>query len=691
MAVHWRPCQLLYQNKDGEKMQKKQVKPDTASVQRITELVSKLNRYRHEYYNLAKPSVSDVVYDRLFDELAALEQKTGIVLSSSPTQTVGYAPVSALRKVRHNVPLLSMDKTKQVDALVSMVAIAPTLLMLKLDGLTVKLCYENGKLVEASTRGDGEVGEDVTHNIPAFCNVPLRIPNKKRLVITGEGLIHTDDFEQMKDSGDKDIKNARNLAAGSIRLLDPAICKDRRIYFYAFNIIEGMGTLGNNADSRGWLLEDLEALGFEVCPFIRLETNVSTAEMESKIRHLKTIASIEKLPIDGIVLRYDSISFSKALGRTGHHYKDGIAFKFEDDVTETVFRSIEWTPGRSGEIAPVALFDPVEIDGCTVSRASLHNLSFIKDLELHPGCRILVSKRNMIIPHIEENLDRGRYAPSLIPKRCPCCGKPTRIYARSGGKGGQVATLHCDNPDCGNQTLRKFVHFVGKKAMDISGLSEAILDRFISEGFLTAYQDLYHLDRYHDQIIRMEGFGVKSYEKLQKSINASRKTTFARYLVAMDIPMIGRTASRALDDYFDGSLDAFEKAATGSFDFTVLPDFGATLSGNIHDWFHMPENLELWRTLRGEFEFEIRKDVVTMENKKNPFNGCTIVATGKLEHFTRDGIKVRLLELGAKPVSKVSRRTDYLILGERPGSKLVKARTLGIIILSEEEFENMAG
>ena len=670
-------------------MQKKQAKPEHASVKRINELVSRLNRYRHEYYNLAKPSVSDAVYDRLFDELAALERKTGIVLSNSPTQTVGYAPVSALRKVAHTVPLLSMDKTKQVDDLASMLAAAPALLMLKLDGLTVKLCYENGELVEASTRGDGEIGEDITHNIPAFRNVPLKIPHKGKLTVTGEGLIHTGDFERMKDSEDRDIKNARNLAAGSIRLLDPAICKDRCIYFYAFNVIEGMDTLGGNADSRGWLLEDLETLGFEICPFIRVEKNVPPANVEMKILHLRSVANIEKLPIDGIVLRYDSISYSKTLGRTGHHYKDGIAYKFEDDTVETVFRSIEWTPSRSGEIAPVALFDPVEIDGCTVSRASLHNLSFIKDLELHPGCRVLVSKRNMIIPHIEENLDRGRYAPSLIPKQCPCCGKPTRIYDRLGGKGGQVATLHCDNPDCGNRTLRKFVHFVGKKAMDISGISEAILDKFISEGFLTTYQDLYHLNRYRDQIIRMEGFGVKSYEKLQKSINASRKTTFARYLVAMDIPMIGRSASRALDNYFGGSLDEFEEAAISGFDFTVLPDFGATLSGNIHDWFQGLENLDLWRTLRGEFEFENRKDVVTMENKKNPFVGCTIVATGKLENFTRDGINSKIVSLGATAGSSVTRKTNYLICGEKPGSKLTKARELGIPVLTEQEFLSM--
>lgn len=674
-------------------MQKKQVKRDSTSIRRITELVGKLNRYRHEYYNLTRPSVSDAIYDRLFDELAALEQRTGIILSSSPTQTVGYAPVSALRKVKHPIPLLSMDKTKQIDDLAAMTAAAPSLLMLKLDGLTIKLRYENGKLVEASTRGDGEIGEDISHNIPAFRNVPLKIPHKGRLVITGEGLIHTDDFERMKGSGRGEIKNARNLAAGSIRLLDPSACKDRCVYFYAFNILEGMDTLGGNADSRGWLLEDLDALGFEVCPFIRLERNTSPAEIEGKIQHLKTVANIEKLPIDGIVLRYDSISYAKTLGRTGHHYKDGIAFKFEDDMMETVFRSIKWTPGRSGEIAPVALFDPVEIDGCTVSRASLHNLSFIKNLELHPGCRILVSKRNMIIPHIEDNLDRGSYTPSLIPSRCPCCGKPTRTYSRPGGKGEQVATLHCDNPDCGNQTLRKFVHFVGKKAIDIPGISEAILEKFISEGFLTTFQDLYHLDRYRERIIRMEGFGVKSYENLQKAINASRKTTFARYLVSMDIPMIGRTASNALERYFCGGLDEFEEAATGGFDFTVLSDFGATLNRNIHQWFSVPDNLKIWHTLQREFTFENGKENVSMENKNSassgPFFGCTIVATGKLVHFTRDGINSKIASLGATAGSSVTRKTNYLICGEKPGSKLAKARELGVPVLTEQEFLSM--
>ena len=448
------------------------VKPKSGDAQKAMALVTKLNQYRHEYYNLAAPSVSDAVYDRLYDELQKLEKKTGIIYSNSPTQTVGYVPVSVLEKVRHPIPLLSLDKTKQTDELQQMLRKAAALLMLKLDGLTIKLCYEKGKLTEASTRGDGDVGELITHNIPAFYNVPVKIPYKGRLVITGEGLIHNNDFEKLKDrafgNGEKEACNARNLAAGSIRVLNPSICRERHVHFYAFNMIEGIEAFGESADSRGKLLQEVQKFGFDICPFVFLERGAALEEIEAGMKKLRTLAEDMQIPIDGMVLRYDSLSYSKGCGRTGHHYKDGIAFKFEDDTYETVFHSIEWKTGRSGEIAPVALFDPVEIDGCSVSRASLHNLSFIRDLELSPGCRVLVSKRNMIIPHIEENLDRGHYRKNLIPKSCPCCGKPTRIFSRAGDKGRLVETLHCDNPDCSSQVLHKFIHFAGKKAMDIS-------------------------------------------------------------------------------------------------------------------------------------------------------------------------------------------------------------------------------
>lgn len=338
-------------------------------------------------------------------------------------------------------------------------------------------------------------------------------------------------------------------------------------------------------DSRGKKLLALTDFGFHVCPFLTVHGNTQENELQIHINTLKELADLSEIPIDGIVLRFDSFSYSATLGRTGQHYNDGLAFKFEDDTYETVFRSIEWQTSRNGEIAPVAVFDTVEIDGCDVSRASLHNLSFIKGLELHPGCRILVSKRNMIIPHIEENLDRGNYQ-DMVPKTCPCCGSPTRIYARAADKGRLVETLHCDNPDCKSQILRCFVHFAEKKAMDIKGLSEATLEKFLQLGYLKSFQDLYHLDRFKDEIINLEGFGEKSYNRLVFSIEESRNTTFVRYLVSMDIPMIGKTASTEIDRYFEGSLDDFERAATGSFDFTTLSDIGETMSNNIHEWFH---------------------------------------------------------------------------------------------------------
>ena len=659
---------------------------------KVTELVTKLNRYRHEYYNLAAPSVPDAVYDHLFDELQELEKKTGIILSNSPTQTVGAAPVSSLKKVRHPIPLLSLDKTKQMEELLEMAGRSDSLLMLKLDGLTVKICYENGRLVEASTRGDGETGELVTHNIPAFYNVPVSIPHKGRLVVTGEGIIHQEDFERLREetADGKETGNARNLVAGSIRLLDPAACRKRHIHFYAFNVIEGMEGFGKIADSCGKLLEAMRSLGFEVCPFLPLTTKVSVEELEKGICGLRDTADVKGLPIDGMVLRYDSLSYSRGCGRTGHHYKDGIAYKFEDEVQETVFRSVEWTPGRSGEIAPVAVFDAVEIDGCRVSRASLHNVSFIRDLELHPGCRILVSKRNMIIPHIEDNLDRGHYEKGMIPEKCPCCGKPVRSYVRKGSGGRIIETLHCDNTDCRNQLLRKLVHFAGKKAMDISGISEAVIDRFIEKGLLHTCQDFYHLDRYREEIIRMEGFGERSYENLQESIEKSRHTTFVRYVVAMDISLIGRTAGRALDSFFKGNLQELAKAAVDCFDFTSLPDFGEKMSRSIWEWFHNWDNLRLWKTLQKEFHFDEREEG-SMKNRteNNPFAGCTVVATGKLAHFTRDGINSRITSLGATAGSSVTRKTDYLICGEKPGSKLAKARELGIPVLTEQQFLDM--
>ena len=661
------------------------------NAEHIRKLVDRLNGYRHEYYNENSPSVSDAVYDHLYDELKRLETETGIVLSNSPTQTVGYKAVSALDKVRHPIPLLSLDKTKQIRELLTFLKKKYALLMLKLDGLTVKLVYEDGRLIEGSTRGDGEEGEIITHNVPAFRNVPLNIPYKERLVVTGEGFIHKHDFARLKDtlvgSDGKPYRNARNLAAGSIRSLSAETCKEREVNFFAFNVLEGLDEFTVQKDSRSRKLLAIKEYGFKICPFIPLSPDVTESELESQINTLVELAETTDIPIDGMVVRFDSLAYSRSLGRTGHHYNDGLAFKFEDDTYETVFRSIEWQTGRTGEIAPVAVFDTVEIDGCDVSRASLHNLTFIKNLELVPGCRILVSKRNMIIPHIEDNLDRGRYT-DITPPVCPCCGSKTRTYSRKTSDGRTVETLHCDNPQCDSQITRRFVHFASKKAMNIEGLSEATLEKFLNLGYLHSFQDIYHLEEHREDIVALDGYGEKSFDRLWESINASRRTSFVRYLVSMDIPMIGRTKSRILDTVFSGNLTAFEQAAVGDYDFTQLEDFGEILNHNIHSWFADEANLDLWKNLQNEFTFEQRKEETIM-TKENKFTGCTIVATGKLEHFTRDGINDKILELGAKPGSSVTKKTDYLICGEKAGSKLAKAQSLGIPILTEAEFLEM--
>lgn len=663
-------------------------------LQRIRELTDRLNQYRHEYYNLSAPTVSDAAYDRLFDELAALERQTGVTMANSPTRTVGYTAVSSLEKTAHPIPLLSLEKTKSMDELMRFGGGRALLLMLKLDGLTVKLTYENGELQQAATRGDGNMGEVITHNARTFRGVPQRIPYQRHLVVTGEAFIHKKDFEVLKenllDSTGKPYRNARNLASGSVRLLDGAACKERRVSFIPFNVLEGFEEIPEAQNSKNEKLYQLHLLGFSLCSSYLTLGAYTREGIGAMVERLQREAEEQDIPIDGIVATFDDIAHSKTCGRTGHHYKDGMAFKFADDQYETVLRSIEWTPSRTGEISPVAVFDTVEIDGCEVSRASLHNLSFIKGLELMPGCRILVSKRNMIIPQVEDNLDRGDFdAETLFPATCPCCGEPTRIHV-SGADKRTMETLCCDNPYCETRRLRQFVHFVSKKAMDIDGLSEATLEKFIGRGWLHSFMDIYRLDEHREEIVRMEGFGEKSWQRLWDAIQASRNTTFERYLIAMDIPMIGNTASRELCRAFDGSLASFETAVDSGYDFTQLADFGDTLHQNIHYWFRDEENRYLWEELQMMMNIE-KKETMTAIQQDSPFVGKTIVVTGKVEPYTRDGINAKIASLGAHPGSSVSKNTDYLVCGEKAGSKLQKAQSLGVAVLSPAEFFQMAG
>ena len=667
---------------------------EQTTTQQIQALTARLNQYRNEYYNLSAPSVSDEVYDRLFDELKALEQATGIIMADSPTQTVGYPVVSDLPKTRHEPPLLSLDKRKDTKEVLRFINGQFVTFMLKLDGLTIKLIYENGQLVEASTRGNGDEGSVVTHNASAISGIPMKIPFIGRLVVVGETFIRPSDFERLKetvvlDNGEHP-KEERNLASGSIQLHDSSVCKKRCLHFMPFAVQEGMDEI----DAHSERLQRLKPLGFDVFPMLTsTNTMLSTEEVEGAVNALTEYAKQADIPIDGIVVKFESIRYGKAQGRTGHHYKDGLAIKPKDSLYETKLESIEWNPSRSGEITPVAIFNTVMIGEREVSRASLHNLSFIEDLELMLGNRIYVSTRNMIIPHIEENLDRGGFdLQRLVPAACPCCGMPTRIHetvTKENGESKVTKSLFCDNTACPTRFVRQFEHFTGDKALDITGLSEATLEKLIGHGFLRSFTDIFRLDQRKAEIVKLDGLGEKSFQNLWDAIQSSRNTTFERYLCAMDIPMIGSTASHTLAEQFHSSIDEFEAAIMSGYDFTQLPDFGDTLHKNIHSWFQLEEHWYFWEELRMWVVIAPPASAAPV-TASGPFVGKTIVVTGKIEPYTRTEMNNFIASLGATAGSSVTGKTNYLVCGEKAGSKLDKARSLGVQILSPAEFFAMA-
>lgn len=666
-------------------------------VKRIHELVKQLNEYRDAYYNRAESLVVDSEYDRLFDELKALETDTGVVLMNSPTSTVGYDVKSKLEKVSHDIPLLSLDKTKDVDELVKFMGNHKCLLMYKYDGLTVELIYNDGKLIQASTRGDGYTGEDITHNAKTFKNIPLTIPYNGFLRVVGEAIIHKHDFQKINDNlpaGEKPYANARNLAAGSVRQLDSAVCDTRNIHFMLWDVLEGLDDLPTlddlfpASDSRMTKFFACERLGFELPYACRFEQESSAFIIQDAIEHMRDQAIEKGIPIDGMVMKYDSISYSKQKGGTSHHNNDGIAFKFEDETAETVLREIEWSMGRTGQLTPVAIFDPIELDGTIVTRASVHNLSYIKDYDLNIGDKLKVYKANMIIPQILENIsatERGTKHGVQYPDACPVCGGSIRVEQVN-----DTESVYCDNPKCNGKKLGKFSHYVSKPAMNIDGLSEATLDKFINSGWLTDFTDLYHLNRYDKEIMRMEGFGKRSYDKLMTAIEASKSTTLTRLLISLGIPYIGKTASKAISNYCAGDPYKFIELINDDFNWMQLEDFGEVMSASLKDWFSDDDNFKLYHCIVGHLNIQIEK-VITTPVADNPFNGKTVVATGSLQNFTRDGIGKKLEELGAKVGSSVSKKTDYVIAGEKAGSKLTKAKELGVPVLTETEFMAMIG
>ncbi len=660
------------------------------NMEKIKSLVEKLNVYRNEYYNENRPSVSDEEYDKLFDKLSQLEKDSGIVLSNSPTQNVGYEVKSKLEKVTHDIPLLSLDKTKSLDDVSKFIGSQPCLIMLKYDGLTVKLVYENGTLVEASTRGNGIVGENITHNAKAFKNIPLNIPYKDRLVITGEAIIHKDDFEKINSTLDDDskYKTPRNLSAGSVRQLDSSICANRFVYFMAFDVIEGL-----DGNSKYKNLNTLKSYGFYTEKYFKVPNNKSN--IEDVIEILQEVAIKNSVPIDGIVIRYDDIKYSKAQGKTSHHYNDGIAFKFNDESEITTLKGVEWQISRNGNLTPVAQFDPVIIDGTTVSKASLHNISMIDALQLGIGDTISVIKANMIIPQIVENFTKSNNLE--IPKHCPICHADTQVKQLH-----ETKVLTCTNQKCGGKHIQEFVHYVSKPCMNVDGLSEAIIKKLIQRGYLQSLEDIYTLDKFAYEIANMEEtinkvlksgetsyikkFGDKNYTNLWNSIQNSRHCKLENFLTALGIETIGKSASKAIAKRFNGSWEDFYQAVENGFDFTSLNDFGEVADTSIKAWFSDSENISMVEKIIPYLTFE---KLDTQPTTDNPFNEKVVVVTGTLVNYSRDSIKEKLESLGAKVTGSISKKTDYLIAGEKAGSKLEKAKALGVAVLSENDFENL--
>ena len=644
------------------------------NYERMLELIRRLKDADIAYYRDDNPVMSDRDYDALMDELKNLEQDTGLILSGSPTQKVSGEILEELTPVRHTRPMLSADKTKSIDDLIKFAGGRDVILSWKMDGLTLVLRYNNGLLEQAITRGrEGIIGEDVTHTVRTFMNVPLSIPSRAQFEVRGEGVISWENFEKINLSLDEPYRSPRNLAAGSVRKLDAAEAGKRHLEFFAFDLVTDM-----QLSTKHEQLEFLKHNGFAVVSYFRLSA-ASPIELTKAIEQ----ADPKKFcyPADGLILEYDDIAYGKSLGATGHHENRLIALKWEDELFETRFLGVELATTRTGMVSITGLFEPVEIDGATVSRAYLHNLDVFDEFQFGIGDSIKVYKANMIIPQIAQNDTQSNTF--TLPMTCPCCGEHLSVKHTTGG----TRQLYCENPHCAAKLVQKFNHFCEKTRMNIEGLSATTLEKFIGHGWIRNFGDLYDLEKHREDIITAEGFGVKSYERLQASIEKSRHCTLAQFIAGLGIPMVGRHAGRDLDRYFHGSWESFEQAIQDGFDFTKLPDFGETMHNNIYTWYADKEEEALWRPLLEKIEFI--KENLTMSIKITPLYGKTVVATGKLENYTRDGIQSKLLELGAKPANSVTKKTDYLIIGEKAGSKLTKARQLGIPTLSEQDFEEL--
>ena len=645
-------------------------------TKRIRELIGTLRAAGRAYYQESREIMSNFEYDKLYDELVSLEKETGIVFANSPTQNVGYEVVSALPKERHEKPMLSLNKTKSVEELADWLGDQTGLLSWKMDGLTIVLTYQNGTLVKAVTRGNGEIGEVITANAKAFVNVPLNISYQGELILRGEAIIRYSDFEKINEQiedVDAKYKNPRNLCSGSVRQLNSEITAQRHVHFYAFSLVKADGIDFKN--SRKEQFEWLKTQGFEVVEYheVTKDTLPETVKMYSE-----AIAENDT-PSDGLVLLYDDIAYGQSLGRTAKFPRDSIAFKWADEIQETKLLYIEWSASRTGLINPVAVFEPVELEGTTVSRASVHNISIMEALELGAGDRITVYKANMIIPQIADNLTRSGVRD--IPEVCPVCGGQTEVRQIN-----DVKSLYCTNPDCQAKKIKSFTLFTSRDALNIAGLSEATLEKFIGVGMIHEYADIFHLDRHQEEIVEMDGFGQKSYDNLIAAAEKASHTTLPRMVYGLGVAGIGLANAKMICRHFKNDFEAMRHATVEEL--VEIDGIGEVLAQAWTAFFSDGKNNAIVDHLLEELTFEA-EDEESGEGVDEAFAGMNFVITGSLEHFkNRKELQELIERRGGKVTGSVTSKTNYLINNDvaSSSSKNKKARELGVPILSEEEF-----
>ena len=647
-------------------------------IKRIRELIRIINEAGKAYYQEDREIMSNYEYDALYDELAALEKETGVVLAGSPTQSVGYQVLGELPKEAHESPMLSLNKTKSVDELREWLGDQRGLLSWKMDGLTVVLTYEGGTLVKAVTRGNGEIGEVITNNARVFANVPLNIAYKGQLVLRGEAVIKYSDFEKINEEiadADARYKNPRNLCSGSVRQLNNEITAKRNVHFFAFSLVRAEGVDFENSREKQFLW--LKSQGFETVEW----KSVTASTLSEAVHQFAEAVKENDVPSDGLVLLYDDIAYGESLGRTAKFPRDSIAFKWADEIQETTLQYIEWSASRTGLINPVAVFDPVELEGTTVSRASVHNISIMENLELGAGDRITVYKANMIIPQIADNLTRSGVRD--IPETCPVCGGATEIRDLN-----EVKTLYCTNPDCQAKKIKSFALFASRDALNIDGLSEATLEKFIGAGFIHEYSDMFHLDRHREAIVEMEGFGEKSYENLIAAAKKASVTTLPRLIYGLGIAGIGLANAKVLCRHFHSDFDAMRRASREEL--TGADGIGDVLAEAWTAFFASEKNNGMVDRLLAELTIETEEE----EEGEKPLAGMTFVITGSVEHFAnRKELQALIEKNGGKAAGSVTSKTSYLINNDvnSNSSKNKKARELGIPILSEEDFLKLLG